>query len=63
MPFELCNKNGTANCVYKNQPLSARQSMKSPPDTLELTLQIFYSFGIRSQFLCKFAEIKPKAIV
>ena len=30
MPFGLCDKNGTANCGYKSQPLSARQNTKSP---------------------------------
>ena len=27
---KLCDKNGTANCGYKSQPLSARQTKKSP---------------------------------
>ena len=30
MSFGLCNKNGTASCGYKSQPLSARQTKKSP---------------------------------
>ena len=30
MSFGLCDKNGTASCGYKNQPLSARQTKKSP---------------------------------
>lgn len=30
MSFGLCDKNGTASCDYKNQPLSARQTKKSP---------------------------------
>ena len=30
MSFGLCDKNGTANCGYKSQPLSARQTKKSP---------------------------------
>ena len=30
MSFGLCDKNGTASCGYKSQPLSARQTKKSP---------------------------------
>ena len=30
MSFGLCNKNGTVSCGYKSQPLSARQTKKSP---------------------------------
>ena len=30
MSFGLCNKNGTASYGYKSQPLSARQTKKSP---------------------------------
>ena len=38
MPFELCNKNGTASCGYKSQPLSARQTKKSP---WQYSLEVF----------------------
>ena len=30
MSFGLCDKNETASCGYKSQPLSARQTKKSP---------------------------------
>ncbi len=38
MPFGLCDKNGTASCGYKSQPLSARQTKKSP---WQYSLEVF----------------------
>ena len=36
--FGLCDKNGTASCGYKSQPLSARQTKKSP---WQYSLEVF----------------------
>lgn len=38
MSFGLCDKNGTASCGYKSQPLSARQTKKSP---WQYSLEVF----------------------
>ena len=38
MSFGLCDKNGTTNCGYKSQPLSARQTKKSP---WQYSLEVF----------------------
>lgn len=38
MSFGLCDKNGTASCGYKSQPLSARQIKKSP---WQYSLEVF----------------------
>ena len=38
MSFGLCDENGTASCGYKSQPLSARQTKKSP---WQYSLEVF----------------------
>ena len=38
MSFGLCDKNRTASCGYKSQPLSARQTKKSP---WQYSLEVF----------------------
>ena len=45
MSFGLCDKNGTASCGYKSQPLSARQTKKSP---WQYSLEVFQ--GIPPRF-------------
>ena len=48
MSFGLCDKNGTASCGYKSQPLSARQTKKSP---WQYSLEVFQGIPPRFFFL------------
>ena len=49
MSFGLCDKNGTASCGYKSQPLSARQTKKSP---WQYSLEVFQGIPPRIFLPC-----------
>lgn len=49
MSFGLCDKNRTASCGYKSQPLSARQTKKSP---WQYSLEVFQGIPPRIFLPC-----------